>query len=144
MNTNDRARLTAPPPTVLIVDPTMAAIPAIAVHPDGESFVGQSMDNQLVTYFCGERGVSQNRKKTFKGHVVSGFACQPCFSADGRSVASGDAEGGLWMWDWKSGKLLKKMSKVHEGGPSIAVAWHPLWPSVVATAGWDNMIKLWD
>ena len=132
--------ITPPYPT----DPAMAAIPAVAVHPDGESFVGQSMDNQLVTYWCGERGVSQNRKKTFKGHVVAGFACQPCFSADGRYVASGDGEGGLWFWDWKSGKVTKKMAHVHESGPTIAVAWHPLWPSFVATAGWDGTVRLWE
>jgi pre-mRNA-processing factor 17 len=123
----------------------MAAIPAVAVHPGGESFVGQSMDNQLVTYWAtAERGVSQNRKKTFRGHVVAGFACQPAFSPNGAILSSGDGEGGLWLWDWKSTKLLKKIPRAHEGGPCIAVAWHPLQPSLVATAGWDNLIKLWD
>ncbi len=28
----------------------MHAIPAVAMHPDGENFVGQSMDNTLVVY----------------------------------------------------------------------------------------------
>ena len=117
----------------------------MAVHPDGGSFVAQSMDNQLLTYWCGpDRGVSQNRKKTFKGHIVAGFACQPAFSPNGGLLASGDGEGGLWVWDWKSGRVLLKRSRAHEGGPTIAVAWHPLQPSWVATAGWDNAIKLWE
>ncbi|CAN0410613.1 unnamed protein product, partial [Hapterophycus canaliculatus] len=32
----------------------------------------------------------------------------------------------------------------HDDGPCIDVAWHPLEPSWVATAGWDGVIKLWD
>ena len=45
----------------------------------------QSMDNQIVIYGV-ENRVRFNRKKTFKGHMVAGYACQVNFSPDGRWV----------------------------------------------------------
>ena len=43
------------------------------------------MDNQIVIYGV-ENRVRFNRKKTFKGHMVAGYACQVNFSPDGRWV----------------------------------------------------------
>lgn len=80
----------------------------------------------------------------FRGHITAGFACAPTVSPDGAWVASGDGEGGLWFWDWKTTKMMKKIPRAHEGGPSIGMAWHPLQPSWVASCGWDGIIKLWD
>jgi len=164
----------APVPIKYIVDPTLQAIPAVAVHPDGESFVGQCMDNSLMVFYAGERvsvwvwrgvrmvrpvpctpshlilrptspaQVGINRKKTFRGHVTAGFACQPAFSPDGKWLMSGDGEGSLWIWDWRSGRMVKKLPRCHEGGPAICAAWHPLNPSTVATCGWDGLIRLWN
>jgi hypothetical protein len=31
------------------------SVPSVTLHPSGEYFVGQSMDNSLVTYQCGEK-----------------------------------------------------------------------------------------
>jgi pre-mRNA-processing factor 17 len=135
--------LNTPAPIKYIADPTLHAIPAVALHPSGAFFVGQSMDNTLVVYACGDK-VGRVVKKTFKGHVTAGFACQPAISPDGHFLASGDGEGTTWMWDWKTGRLLSKLVKAHEDGPAIGAAWHPLKPSWVATCGWDGLIKLWD
>jgi len=88
--------------------------------------------------------VGINRKKTFRGHIAAGFACQPSFSPDGAWLASGDGEGGLWFWDWKSTKMIRKIPRAHDNGPAIGVAWHPLQPSWFASCGWDGLIKLWD
>ncbi len=57
-----------------IADPSMHAIPAATLDPTGQWFVGQSMDNTLVTYATKDR-FKINRKKTFKGHTTAGFAC---------------------------------------------------------------------
>lgn len=43
----------------------------------------QSMDNQIIIFGVQNR-FRLNRKKTFKGHMVAGYACQVNFSPDGR------------------------------------------------------------
>ena len=48
-----------------IADPGMHSIPAIAMHPNNQWFIGQSLDNQIVTYSAKDK-FRQNRKKVFK------------------------------------------------------------------------------
>ena len=83
-----------------------------------------------------------NRKKAFKGHLVAGYACQVGFSPDGSYVISGDSQGHLVMWDWKTCRLFNKL-KAHTN-VCIGCVWHPLETSKVITCGWDGLIKLWD
>ena len=131
-----------PVPIKYITDPTMHAITNTALHPDGTCFVAQSSDSTIATYFAGER-VALNRKKTFRGHVAGGFACALAFSPDGRYLVSGDGDGALWYWEWRSGKVVKHVSRAHADGPSVGVAWHPLQPSWVVSSGWDSAVNLW-
>jgi hypothetical protein len=77
---------------------------AAVLPPAGKWWVGQSADNQLLTYSANDR-VRPNRKKTFKGHAAAGYACQPAFSHDDHYVISGDGEGKLFVWDWKTTKV---------------------------------------
>lgn len=53
----------------------MHSIPSVAVHPNGKWLCGQSLDNQIVTYSALDK-FRINRKKVFKGHTNSGYACQ--------------------------------------------------------------------
>ena len=129
-----------PVPIKYITDPTMHVINAVTLHPSGQYFVGQSMDNTLQVYACGER-IGLVSKKVFKGHITAGYACQPSFSPDGHFLSSGDGDGLLWTWDWRTGRVLSKQ-RAHEKGPCIATSWHPLIPSWVATCGWDSSIAL--
>lgn len=99
------------------------------------------MDDKIVIYDC-KGNFKINRKKKFTGHISSGYACGLSFSPDGQFLSSGDADGKLWFWNWKTGKNIRTM-KVHEG-VCIDTAWHPIEPSKVATCGWDGTIKLWD
>jgi len=131
-----------PVPMKYISEPHMHSIPAVTMHPSGTSYAGQSMDNQIVIYTAGEK-FKQLRKKTFKGHINSGYACQIDFSPDGKFIMSGDASGNVWFWDYKTTKIYRKL-KAHTMGPCIGAAWHPLEPSKVATCGWDGLIKFWD
>ncbi|XP_048233267.1 pre-mRNA-processing factor 17 isoform X1 [Ricinus communis] len=124
-----------------ISEPHMHSMPSIAVHPNTNWFAAQSMDNQILIYSTRER-FQLNKKKTFKGHTVAGYACQVNFSPDGRFVMSGDGEGKCWFWDWKSTKVFRTL-KCHEG-VCIGCEWHPLEQSKVATCGWDGLIKYWD
>ena len=123
-----------------IAEPSMHAMPAVAVHPSGKYMSAQSLDNRIVTYAATER-FRFNGKKTFKGHINGGFPCEVCFSRDGRYIASGDSTGSVFFWSWSSTKLFRKL-KCHSRA-AIGCEWHPLHPSRVATCSWDGSIKLW-
>ncbi|KAJ9055739.1 hypothetical protein DSO57_1000597 [Entomophthora muscae] len=124
-----------------VAEPYMHSMPAVSLHPSRKWMACQSLDNQILIY--GAKGrFSLNSKKRFAGHVVAGYACQPNFSADGRFVMSGDADGNLWFWDWKTSKILKKL-QCHTS-VLIGCEWHPHETSKVATCSWDGTIKYWD
>ena len=131
-----------PVPIKYIADPGMHCIPAVTMHPSGAFFAGQSMDNKIVVYSCGEK-VRQMHKKIFTGHNNTGYACQIGFSPNGKFMVSGDGHGQAHFWDWKTGKCYRKFH-AHDNGPCMAAVWHPLFPSRVATCGWDGLIKIWD
>ncbi|KAJ2378239.1 hypothetical protein IW150_000926 [Coemansia sp. RSA 2607] len=125
----------------LIADPSMHAVPSVALHPSNKWLVGQSMDNRLVVYSTSDK-FKQNRRKEFTGHLSAGFACHPSFSPNGRILTSGDAEGQVWCWDWQTKRVLTKW-KAHEK-VTIDTAWHPRETSRVATCSWDGTIKYWN
>lgn len=131
-----------PVPVKYIAEPHMHSMPATAIHPSGSHWVGQSLDNQIMCYGARDK-YSLNRKKVFKGHVCAGYACKMDFSPNGKYLTSGDGEGNLFVWDWGSTKVYRKL-QAHTDGPCIDVKWHPVEGSWVASAGWDGIIKLWD
>lgn len=119
-------------------------------------FAAQSLDNQILIYSTDN--FRQNRKKRFAGHSVAGYACQVGFSPDGKWISSGDGEGNVVFWDWKTGRIKSRLqahSKVviaHEWLPHESVSLRSFFVSVpmlsttqskVVTASWDGLIKLW-
>lgn len=124
-----------------ISEPHMHSMPAVTAHPSGNWFACQSLDNQILIYSTRDR-FKLHKKKRFMGHTVAGYACQINFSPDGRFVISGDGEGKLWFWDWKSSKMLKTI-RCHDQ-VTIGCEWHPIEPSKVVTCSWDGTIKYWD
>ncbi len=90
-------------PIKYISDPTMHSIPVITMHPTGGFFAGQSLDNQIVVY-QGKDRFSLQRKKKFSGHLVSGYACDIAISPDGQFICSGDGNGKLFIWNWRTTK----------------------------------------
>jgi len=124
-----------------IAEPTMHSIPQIVKSPDEKYIIGQSMDNKIIAYEAFGR-FKYIARKQFKGHLNSGYAITPGWSADGKWVMSGDADGKLWFWDWMKCKNYRVL-KAHDGVCS-ACLWHPVQTSRVVSAGWDGQIKLWD
>lgn len=123
-----------------IAEPSMHAIPSVSLSYTGKWMACQSMDNEITIF--GTAKLRQNRKKIFKGHMVAGYACQTNFSPDGSYLISGDADGKVFIWDWKSTKVYSRF-KAHEG-VCIGAVWHPHETSKLITCGWDGEIKLWD
>jgi len=131
-----------PVPIKYIAEPDMHCIPAVSLHPAGTHLAGQSMDNKIVVYSCGDK-VKLLRKKVFEGHNNSGYACQVGFSPRGNFIISGDGLGMFYVWDWSSTRLLRKF-RAHDNGPCIGAVFNPLSPSMIATCGWDGLVKLFE
>lgn len=128
-------------PIKYISDPSMHSMPCLAMHPSQGFFCGQSLDNTICVFQAHNRFALQ-RKKKFSGHVVSGYACELCFSPDGQFLVSGDGNGNLFFWDWKRHRILQKF-RAHTKGPATGCVWHPLEPTTMFTCGWDGVIKMW-
>ncbi|KAI8073381.1 WD40-repeat-containing domain protein [Gongronella butleri] len=124
-----------------IAEPDMHSMPAVSLHPNKKWLACTSLDNQILVYGAQGRFKS-NTKKNFRGHMVAGYACKPGFSADGRFLSSGDASGNVWVWDWKTCKILKKF-KAHNK-VVMNTEWHPHETSKMATCSWDGYIHYWD
>ncbi|WVN86317.1 uncharacterized protein L203_101480 [Cryptococcus depauperatus CBS 7841] len=123
-----------------IAEPYMHSMPAVALHPSKKYFACQSLDNQILIYSA-DGSFRQNRKKRFAGHAVAGYACNVGFSPDGKYISSGTGGGEVVFWDWKSGKITKRL-KAHNQ-VVIDHAWLPNEHSKLVTASWDGLIKLW-
>ena len=80
-------------------------------------------------------------------HALHALFCWPRHCSDVSLVArftmSGDGNGRLFFWDWRTTKVYRKL-RAHNKGPCFGSIWHPIEPSCVATCGWDGLIKLWD
>ena len=124
-----------------IADAALHAVPAVTQAPNGKWLACQMMDNKIQAFACMNR-FKLNPKKIFSGHMVAGYACSPDFSPDMSFLSSGDADGKVYVWDWKTTKLLQTF-QAHEN-VCISTLWHPHETSKLLTAGWDNLIKLWD
>ncbi|KAI9907797.1 hypothetical protein PsorP6_002947 [Peronosclerospora sorghi] len=131
-----------PVPIKYIAEPSMHSMPAVTLHPSGHFFAGQAMNNQIDVYTARDK-FKLVRTKTFRGHQTAGYACQLGFAPNGQYLVSGDGDGKLVFWDWKTTKMVRTVH-AHDRGPTMGALWHPLEPSKVVSCGWDGVIKYWD
>lgn len=97
---------------------------------------------QIIVYDLKGGNLRPTKKKLFTGHNSEGYAIAVQFSPDGQFLASGDADGKAFFWDWKGCKNFRVLDG--HSGVCMGIDWHPLEPSKVATCGWDGVIKYWD
>lgn len=124
-----------------ISDPGAHSMPVTMLHPNRKWLACQSMDN-AVRLFSARDKFKPNNKKSFKGHLVAGYACGLASSPDGRFLASGDSMGRMFFWDWKTSRLFRAL-QAHKG-VCFSLAWHFTRPSFVISGGWDGKVKFWD
>lgn len=119
----------------------MHTITAIALHPGGEYFAGQSSDNQICIYENKGGNFRRIKSKKFASHYCAGYACAIDFSNDGQFLISGDERGKIFFYDWKTSKTYRAI----DAHPSICIGveWHPNDPNSVASCGWEGLVKLW-
>uniref|UniRef100_A0A914QLF8 Uncharacterized protein n=1 Tax=Panagrolaimus davidi TaxID=227884 RepID=A0A914QLF8_9BILA len=110
--------------------------------PDEKWIVGQAMDNRLVLFQLIDDKLKFSKKHAFRGHNVAGYACTSDFSPEMSFICSGDAQGRVFIWDWKTHKIVTRW-KAHDN-VCITTLWHPHEKSRVLTAGWDGDIKMWN
>lgn len=148
-----------------IADPGMHSLPFVARSPNGKWLAAQSLDNKISVYACPGNRFKHMRKKifrwglvpfysvairttislkilTFRGHETAGYACGVSFSPDMSYLASGDGDGKVYVWEWRTTRPVCDW-RAHEGAV-LGVLWHPHETSKMATAGWDGAIKFWD
>jgi pre-mRNA-processing factor 17 len=123
-----------------VSDHSMQSIVSVAIHPKDHFLIAQSMDSHIHVFDTDKWKIHKGKK--FVGHVINAYHCQVGFSNDGKYVISGDQEGKLWIWDYKSTKKMKTF-KSHEG-VCIGAQWHPIETSKIVTCGYDNEINLFD
>lgn len=124
-----------------IADPTLHSMPAVTSAPNNKRLLCQSMDNKIQAFTCHNK-FKLDSKKIFKGHMVAGYACVPDFSCDMSLVVSGDADGKIFFWSWSTTKIITTV-KAHDSA-CISVMWHPHERQKLVSAGWDNLIKIWE
>lgn len=113
--------------------------PCVRYHPFENVFVAQSNGN-YIALFSGYHPFRMNKYKRFEGHEVSGYRIQCNFSPDGELLISGSSNGGVYIYQYRSTKVLKVLeAHMHV---CTDVSYHPSMPSVLASGGWEGNLSI--
>uniref|UniRef100_A0A915EDI7 Pre-mRNA-processing factor 17 n=1 Tax=Ditylenchus dipsaci TaxID=166011 RepID=A0A915EDI7_9BILA len=129
-----------PVDTKLIQNAGLHSIPTMTKSPTEKWIVGQSMDNRIVLFQLIDDKLRFAKKKAFRGHNVAGYSCSVDFSPDMSFLTSGDADGKVYIWDWRTHKIVSTW-KAHDN-VCISTLWHPHEAKRMISAGWDGAIKM--
>lgn len=113
--------------------------PCLQSHPYNDVFMAQSNANYIVL-FNSKSPYKMNKYKRFESHIVEGYKTQFDINFDGDLVASASANGRIYVYDYKSTRLLKTYKLLSQ--PSIAVQWNHTVPSLLACSFWDGSLAV--
>lgn len=105
----------------------------------------QSLDNQILVYTA-DGATKQNKKKRFAGHTVAGYACAINFSPDGKYISSGTGGGDVVFWDWKTGRIAKRLNAHkqvvidHVWLPNEHVSGHTVATADISVQGYHGLV----
>ncbi|KAL6660336.1 hypothetical protein ACP70R_001882 [Stipagrostis hirtigluma subsp. patula] len=115
--------------------------PCVRYHPYEASFVAQSNGN-YIAIFSARPPFKLNKYMRFEGHGVWGFPIKCNFSLSGRELASGSSDGCIYIYDYKSGRLLRKIEAFKDA--CTDVAYNPVMPNVIASCSWTGEISVFE
>ncbi|MEC8024004.1 MAG: WD40 repeat domain-containing protein, partial [Myxococcota bacterium] len=114
--------------------PTGSVARGFAVAPDGKSAAIGGGDGSIVQVDLAGMSI-----KTFDGHREA--VLELAFTPDGRRLISGGADNQLVVWDVKTGTVLNRKNKAHNGDIK-ALAISPD-GALVASGSVDDTIRVW-
>lgn len=115
--------------------------PCVRYHPLENVFVAQSNGN-YIAIFSGHPPFKMNKYKRFESHQVSGYRIQCNFSPDGGLLVSGSSEGQVYIYQYRSTKVLKVLEA--HAHVCTDVSYHPSMPSVLASGGWEGNVCIFN
>ncbi|KAM8921285.1 WD repeat-containing protein 25 [Pelodytes ibericus] len=114
--------------------------PSLALHPKEGLFIAQTNGN-YIALFSTQRPYKMNKKKRFEGHKVEGFAVGCEFSPDGSLIVTGSSEGKVFFYNYHTSRMVRSIPG--DGNACVSATFHPVLPSLLATAYWDGNIRIW-
>ena len=115
--------------------------PSLCCHPYEHSFVAQSNANYAVI-FSARRPYKLNKYKRFEGHNVMGYRIAVDISPCGSLLCSGDANGQLYFYNYKSSKVLSAHTAYNRSA-CVGCKFNPGLSSCLATCSWDGQVTVW-
>ena len=115
--------------------------PSLCAHPYEHSFVAQSNANYAVI-FSARRPYKLNKYKRFEGHRVLGYRIGVDISPCGSLLCSGDANGCIFFYNYKTSKVLSAHS-AYNRSPCVGCKFNPGLSSCIATCSWDGQVTVW-
>ncbi|KAG6518128.1 WD repeat-containing protein 25-like [Zingiber officinale] len=111
----------------------------VRYHPYGSCFIAQSNGNYIAV-FSARLPYKLDKYKRYENHGVWGFPVKCNFNMDGQQIASGSSDGCIYLYDYKSSNLLKKIKAFEQA--CVDVAFHPTIPDVIASCSWRGEISV--
>jgi WD40 repeat protein len=115
--------------------------PSVRCHPFEPCFVAQSNAN-YIAIFSSSPPFRLDKYKRYESHGVSGFPIKCNFSLDGEKLVSGSADGSIYIYNYRSSELVRKI-KVYEQA-CIDVVFHPVLPNVIGSCSWNGDVSIFE